>query len=555
MLDSVYHPVKIKSPVYADEPGTQLHRYLETEFIPRFQQDTKRNRAATSASPVWRGEVAFSEHDQLPVLGLPVHHTYHIVSCEVQCDQLGSPALDPAKVSSAGFVVRRVGGSEEQAWTIEDGKAIGWQAVLSEQRDPDVNRRLCTNGVLRRSVVEPTYSGEEIYPMHTLDSVDSNGKRHTVLYGYLPLGGFYYENGEPVDADSLAQGMAGDEEAPLPPFAYARSRKGIGSWTEEDARPVHRGEPTVAMFTLLRLLVNRYHLGEEKTDDNHSLEQWAKGVFFYDDRSNRRRGAPTEFNDLNRHRFLRSRRYSLLSYLNRCFAAGVDNPLIEWISDQEERFESASSLEIRLTKLPARPDWEGVSTGNEGYSIYISSADAQEIQSLLRQRLHANLTSIANEIPIPKFRQRQSDQFQVVPFVRVLDEAGKERTVWGDTAERSEFFRVAAPFDPDLSRPSVIQMPGLKDLKRGLAKGANMIVPPDTFNVLKRLKPKKGASEEVIGEESPTDGLGVQWIYTFSLPVITIVAMILLMIMVSLLNIVFYWLPWVYIRIPLPKIK
>jgi hypothetical protein len=37
--------------------------------------------------------------------------------------------------------------------------------------------------------------------------------------------------------------------------------------------------------------------------------------------------------------------------------------------------------------------------------------------------------------------------------------------------------------------------------------------------------------------------------------VVTLVAMILLMIIVTLLNIVFFWLPWVRICLPFPKIK
>ena len=41
----------------------------------------------------------------------------------------------------------------------------------------------------------------------------------------------------------------------------------------------------------------------------------------------------------------------------------------------------------------------------------------------------------------------------------------------------------------------------------------------------------------------------------FSLPVITLVAMILLMIMISLLNIIFFWLLWIKIRLPFPKIN
>lgn len=97
-------------------------------------------------------------------------------------------------------------------------------------------------------------------------------------------------------------------------------------------------------------------------------------------------------------------------------------------------------------------------------------------------------------------------------------------------------------------------MPSLGDLRKGLARGVSMITPPDTFNLLNALNLKKGASEDVLPEGEP-GGIGIQWICSFSLPVITLVAMILLMIMISLLNIVFFWLPWIKICLPFPKIK
>jgi hypothetical protein len=140
--------------------------------------------------------------------------------------------------------------------------------------------------------------------------------------------------------------------------------------------------------------------------------------------------------------------------------------------------------------------------------------------------------------------------------VRALDDQGRERLIWATAAARSEPFRVAAPFDPDASRPVLIQMPSLSDLKRGLAKGASMLIPPDTQGLLDALKLNKGVGPDMASEPPPPGSeLGIQWICSFSLPVITLIAMILLMIMVILLNLVFFWLPWVRICLPFPKIK
>jgi hypothetical protein len=157
-------------------------------------------------------------------------------------------------------------------------------------------------------------------------------------------------------------------------------------------------------------------------------------------------------------------------------------------------------------------------------------------------------------LPVAKFQQEAEDVYQILPFVRVKDENDKERIFWCDADSRSESFRVAGPFDPNASRPTAIAMPSLKDLRSGLAKGVGMVTPPDTFSLLNALNLKKGASEDVLPKDEPVQ-LGIQWICSFSLPVITLVAMILLMIMISLLNIIFFWLPWVKICLPFPKVK
>ena len=552
MLDSTHHPVRIQAPYFAASAGAQLHRYLNTDFVPQFRLDVERNAGAQSAADAWQDEVAFSTFDDRPVLALPIHHTYHMVSCAVACDRLGQPALDPQRITSAGFVIRRIGDDTEQAWMLEDGKPTGWQSVNGETRDPDLSRRACRNGVLRRGPEATAYSGEETHPLHVMDTRDENGKRHTILQGFLPLGGFYHEAGQPIDASSEDDVLNFSQRSLPYPFGFRGIRNVPDVWTLEHARAVNGGRPTMGFYELLEVLVNRYHLGERGIDANAALESWASKVYFYNDQSGRWRAGSPVFSDLTRGLYVQDRRFSLLAYLQAVFDQGAANPLVQWLIETGDELDEDSSA--ALSRLPRKPT-TGTTSGSESHSLYMSSADAQELRDLLGERLLNTARSKAREIPLPKFRQRREDVFQVVPFVRSTDEAGKERVTWAADPERSITFRVAAPFDPDVSRPSMIQMPGLADLKRGLAKGASMITPADTFNIIRGMKMKKGASEDALPEETPSDGLGIQWICSFSLPVITLVAMILLMIMISLLNMVFFWLPWVRICLPFPKIK
>lgn len=556
MLDTTRHPIRVQSPHYAETAGAQLHRFLNTDFVPQFRQDVERNAGARSAADTWQSDVAFSSFDDRPVLALPIHHTYHMVSCAVTCDRLGQPALDPRRITSAGFVIRRIAGEGEQAWMLEDGKPTGWQLANGEDRDPDLSRRRCLNGVLRRGPAATAYSGEETHPLHVLDVKDESGKRHTVLHGFLPLGGFYHESGQALDETS-ENDVLGFSSSSLPyPFGFRGVRNVPEVWSLDNGRPVNQGRPTMAFYELLQVLVNRYHLGERGIEANAALEDWASNVHFYSDQNGRWRAGSPPFSDLTRSLYRPDRKFSLLAYLQACFDLAAANPIVPWLITTGDDIDAAGGPDSAgsLRRLPQKPS-PGVSENSESHSLYISSADAQELRDLLGERLLESARKNAREIPIPKYRQRRDDIYQIVPFVRAKDEAGKEHVTWASDAERSMTFRVAAPFDPDVSRPSMIQMPGLADLKRGLAKGASMITPADTFNIIRGMKMKKGASEDVLPESTPSDGLGIQWICSFSLPVITLVAMILLMIMISLLNMVFFWLPWVRICLPFPKIK
>ena len=59
-----------------------------------------------------------------------------------------------------------------------------------------------------------------------------------------------------------------------------------------------------------------------------------------------------------------------------------------------------------------------------------------------------------------------------------------------------------------------------------------------------------------VGKESAcAKGAGVGMVCSLSIPIVTICALILLMIMVSLLDLIFRWLPWFFMCLPIPGLK
>jgi hypothetical protein len=556
----VRHNAIIKAPFFS-EARAQLHRYFEPEFVNLFQQDLQRGQLAQTESYQWLKEDSFSGFDDKPVLRLPMHKSFYVMSCEIVCDRPGKPALDPQQIASAGFVIRRLGKNGEQSWMLEDDKPLGWQATPTSTRDPDINRRCCVKGTVEKGKVKLrtakvpvaaqipvlTYSGEQTHPLHPVKTFDENGKCHTVLFGYVPLSGTYMlrhttqSNAQPFTTDSLnnfKQTIATQLPWPFGFKVLAGQNSVNQMWTNGCARPVEKALPTSAFFELLKHLVNRYHLGEEGVELNEQLKAWAERQHFYlETKPNGTSNGltTTTFTDVTRNDFIAYRRAgSFYSWLKDNF-----NTLVNYMAEQEKRVDANLSLQT----IP----------GLGNFSFYITPADAQELRNILDQRALDHAVGKVKEIPLPKFSQTRDDIYQLVPFVRLRNACGGEDIIWGNAQTRSQVFRVAAPFDPNASRPSLIQMPSLTDLRKGMAQGVSMLTPPDTFSLLNALNLKKGASEDVLPSNVPQ--LGIQWICSFSLPVITLVAMILLMIMISLLNIVFFWLPWVRICLPFPSIK
>lgn len=548
---STYHDVKLRPPYFNQGGGIQLHRHLVPEFVPQFLQQLSSNRFDDQELFAWQQSDRFSPHDNSLVLRLPTHKTFYLVSCEVVCNRLGQPSLDPGHISSAGYVIRRISNSKEYSWMLAADEATGWEESSTGLRDPDVHRRLCRDGTLLPREDVPTYTGEQTHPLHPQTVYDSQGKRHTVLYGYLPLGGNYIPRREQpeqtYDNTSLEDFKKTARE--LLPWPFGKRPPLNKSWQTRYTRPVNKGVPSSEFFELIRTLVNRYHLGEAGIEENQALRELAQNIYFYNVSTNLANEMLDRFDDATRGEYNLHRSVSLWHWLNANFSRDK-NAIVGWIEEQEAKIVAVADPSLATYgKLP-----QSDGTGTTSHSLFITPSDAREFRSLLDQRILDSANALVNELPIAKFQQDKEDLYQVVPFLRMIDDNGKERIFWGGADTRSEPFRVAGPFDPNASRPTVIAMPSLKDLRGGLAKGVSMITPPDTFNLLNALNLKKGASEDVLPKDEPVQ-FGIQWICSFSLPVITLVAMIMLMIMISLLNILFFWLPWVKICLPFPKVK
>ena len=191
------HDVAIQAPWYAPTSRqVAIHRYLDAGFVAQYQADAS---SSPQNNPTLFG---WEQEDRMPPsqgsllkLRRPVHRTFHVVAWEACCKMptapSGQPAVAPEKIAEAGFVMRTGNVNAPQGFQIVQGKPSGWSAV-EPKADPDAARQVKALGLVPQNATpNPGYTGEETFPLHPL-AVQDGDTPHTLLYGYLPIGGGDY---------------------------------------------------------------------------------------------------------------------------------------------------------------------------------------------------------------------------------------------------------------------------------------------------------------------------------------------------------------------------
>jgi len=521
-MTKLKHRPLLRSPYYSDsrQPGAVLHRYLDDQFLSRFASLAQNNQLSQENFS-WLDEDRFIDKDNT-CLRLPVHRTFYVICCEACCDAPGLPALKPQQVESAGFVIRQQGEAQELRWMVQGGVDKGWQPALNPlTEEPDEYRYLLNKGYTEARSPEPAYSGEQSYPLSSLlveNNASAAGRKHNLLYGFLPLGGQSYPTLQQAQNSSTQVDVLRTIHWPLgtlnAPQADSRD-----AWSEShyshSGYIVQNGELQPAAADLIVLLFEQFQLFSTENAENSELIRLLESIHYqWGQRATH--PSPTHYES----------RHSLYHYL-KDNAATIEN----WLAEYHQNDNDIGPAN-RNKSLYAH------------FQLFISKQQVTDLQLLLKRRLQGIIELTLSDLPEPRY-QREG-LYHVRVFMRYRDEKGCLKIIWGPNTIP---FRVAAPFDPQASRPHVIQMPGLDDLKRGMASGAALKMPKSLADMVQKIKPD--FINPGLREQQPDNETG--WIYIFSIPIVTICAMILLMILVSLLNIIFRWIPWVILRIPVPR--
>lgn len=479
----------------------------------------------------------------------PLQRVFNMLVLEAFCDVPGQPRVAPAQIESSGFVLRRVDASGRHlAWLKAGTKVFGWEAV-DENLDPAHDRRggavslghplldalapsrqkLLTAGSARLAASAVAVS-EDIQPLFIAPPDVCQGAGKTVLFGTLrvasgeltetpaapPAFGTDAEERDQLRADLvsfLKQGNA----IPFPLPAGKRS------FTTEEARAAAQKAPDApaSVFTRREYDALDKTLGQLLLQLGNEFDAFGTGS-----------GAVAMQNALKK------------------LQVETDVPAA---NGQPARIDRRNAYDFLLdakrvwvdaephasVTLPDR--WGAVGAGVAG-EIF----DA--MLACLQQQFAKVLPASGRFGP---GRNGAEPRFVVRAFVRLKPEhdgcAG--RLVWSDY---SEPFTIAPWFESSGAPVPVIPLPDLMDraaLKR-VRPTVAFALPPKLAQLL-----RSDAKELRDGKGDGGSGIGLGWICSFSLPVITLCAFIVLNIFLTLFNLIFFWMPFLKICIPIPKAK
>ncbi|HMV65924.1 MAG TPA: hypothetical protein PKA64_03655 [Myxococcota bacterium] len=477
----------------------------------------------------------------------PVHRVLHFVLLDLFCETPGAPRLDPRKVDSAGVVVRRLrtvnrrertferykDGSGRyrtrerwisrqevvrERWVVESGRVLGWQTVVDPAEDPDPKRRTGTlTGVvaldralaIRRAQRAQARWEERSGSLFIAPPEVCAAVGRTVVYGLVPTASSEVTDPAPTTYDAALV------DAILPSWLKQGGWR-LAAWpaqgvTAEDVQDPATGAIPAGLF------------GEVTEEDAADWVEMLRQLRFL-------LGA---FEDDPTAAELRA----VLSGLQVLRADWTPGSLLDFVRDASDALVGgavgAGGDLVRVTQPIFWPE--------------ITAATAARIADLAGRLL---VRRSAQAAPEGRYEDLEA-AYVAIPFARVKAEEGcPPRLVWGPETEP---FRIAPWFEgsEDGAPVARIQLPDLtRDSVRQLAPNVAFLLPPSVKAFLDANNPKDLLAGDV---KEAGAGLGIQFICSFNIPIITLCAFILLWVIIILLNIVFWWIPFIMICLPFPK--
>jgi len=445
------------------------------------------------ATPVALGEIGSDTADSNDMgfrLFQPVHRTFNLVLLEAICDRPGSPRLNPKDIVSAGFVVRRFNNHIDEGWMLRNERVLGWSRPAESKLDPDPGQRR---------------------PRLNAGNPHVNGKLARV-----------YASLEPAE----------ERVSPLfvaPPDVCASAGRTIlygmvpvtSAERADDAQPaeVDLKDVNEIMPEFLRVGNSAYTNPDPArfSDINYFFVQDLRLIQFGWQAFGKGPESRQLFGVLNRIRLdFNNGPRGLGDYLKDLCAAVI------------LREEGAPA--IKLPTFWRRPDAD----------------QANDVSAAAKRSLEA---AIRGGLPNEQRFDQPGARYRIHAFMRVRSPDGcPPHLQW---SEPSEPFTIVPWWESGGRGPlHTITLPDID------ATTVKSIVPNVAFTVPPKLAAllKKNSLENFLEGGTVDNSNGsIRWICSFSIPIITICAFIVLNIFLTLFHIVFQWLFYIKICLPYPS--
>jgi len=424
----------------------------------------------------------------------PAHGSFHVVAASLCCRLPGFPdrQLRRADAESVGFVIRRIASDgSEQGW-VREGPAKGWQPLGA---NPARLLTLAGDG-----------GDEERLPLLPATAADGRA----LWFGYLPT----------ASADTFKTAPPPQEKPGSPP---------LDPRIEDDlarfVTPLEKGALAAIVDVTVRLTVSIYLL-------------------------------------LELAEFLRQHLPALLAALPGSSGTTLPGPrqaeqeaLLRWLQAEQIGVNGPKqSLARALRNIAdnaAAMNVEGGMAGSAFGNAYSLFGWAPSYDTF-RQRVSAALDPAAvPPIELPRLQPGGAERYAL----RCVYERPLCDCCPATVSERSQRFRFASFFDADApARPVRIPLP--TDISpaalRRFKKGVTFMLSEPLQRKVKRLMGQE--AELVKGTANlPAETADLAFMCSFSIQIIFIVAFFLLMLFVVILNLIFWWMPFFKICLPIPK--
>lgn len=422
----------------------------------------------------------------------PAHGRYYLVCSSLCCVQPGFPdrAVRMADGEQIFFVLRRQLDGQEWGWVTGDTNP-GWQSL---------------NGTNTRVL-----AGEERLPLFTAPG----GNGRSLVFGYVPA-----SSGETFAAAPAT--LPGGDEEPADPRVSELEERFIEpmAWVNE----LSSDDDTARRLSAYLLLGLWEYLYEV-------LPAVAEAIAAEETIT-----APTEAAALATW-FTSQLLGTGLTLLAALADVAAARDALNEASDDAlpEPFNSDNRYSLRN-------QWPGGA----------ANADLVELQARLAAALaeadEAAGPALVPAVAVPKLRHDTGETY----VLRCVYERPQcvQQKIW--ISRPTEPFRLAPFFDPDAPvRPVRVTMPDLNmSSLRRFGKGVTFVLPESLQNVLDGID---DAVVNLMPSGRSLSELGIGYMCSFSIPIITICAFILLLVLVIVLHLVFWWIPFFKICLPVPR--